>query len=96
MEQQQGNLNYSEGCSMQRPPLLESDGFCYWKQRFEIYNCAKDIDLLDRIENGDYITTQFSDAQKKNILVKKESWTQEQKTFVSKILKLNLNYIMFF
>ncbi|GJX31709.1 hypothetical protein Tco_0241564, partial [Tanacetum coccineum] len=29
--------NYVEGCSMQRTPLLEPNGFCFWKARFETY-----------------------------------------------------------
>ncbi|GKC29789.1 synaptobrevin, longin-like domain protein [Tanacetum coccineum] len=29
--------NYVEGCSMQRPPLLEADEFFFWKTRFETY-----------------------------------------------------------
>ncbi|GKC00106.1 hypothetical protein Tco_0986242 [Tanacetum coccineum] len=33
--------NYVEGCSMKRPPLLEADGFCFWKARFETYVKAK-------------------------------------------------------
>ncbi|GJW20965.1 zf-CCHC domain-containing protein [Tanacetum coccineum] len=37
--------NYVKGCSIQRPPLLESDGFCFWKARFETYVKSKDIDL---------------------------------------------------
>ena len=36
---------YLEGHSMQRPPLFESDGFLYWKNRFETYVKSKDIDL---------------------------------------------------
>jgi hypothetical protein len=27
--------------------LLEVDRFCYWKQSFQTYVCAKDIDLYD-------------------------------------------------
>nr|GEX72996.1 retrovirus-related Pol polyprotein from transposon TNT 1-94 [Tanacetum cinerariifolium] len=36
---------YLEGQSMQRPPLFESDGFIYWKNRFETYVKSKDLDL---------------------------------------------------
>ncbi|GKA98081.1 zf-CCHC domain-containing protein [Tanacetum coccineum] len=45
--------NYVEGCSMQRPPLLEPNGFCFWKARFETYVKSKDIDLWQVIQNGD-------------------------------------------
>ncbi|GJT89700.1 hypothetical protein Tco_1078545, partial [Tanacetum coccineum] len=47
--------NYVEGCFMQRPILLETDVFCFWKTRFETYNKSKDIDLLQVIQNGDFV-----------------------------------------
>ncbi|GJY23398.1 zf-CCHC domain-containing protein [Tanacetum coccineum] len=46
--------NYVEGCSMQRPPLLEPNGFCFWKARFETYVKSKDIDLWQVIQNGNF------------------------------------------
>ncbi|GJT93870.1 hypothetical protein Tco_1082715 [Tanacetum coccineum] len=46
--------NYVEGCSMQRPPLLEPNGFCFWKARFETYVKSKDIDLWQVIQNDDF------------------------------------------
>ncbi|GKB47898.1 hypothetical protein Tco_0898651 [Tanacetum coccineum] len=46
--------NYVKGCSMQRPPLLEPNGFCFWKSRFETYVKSKDIDLWQVIQNGDF------------------------------------------
>ncbi|GJR82357.1 hypothetical protein Tco_0153142 [Tanacetum coccineum] len=39
---------------MQRPPLFESDHFIYWKNRFETYVKAKDLDLWHIILNGDF------------------------------------------
>nr|GEU91331.1 uncharacterized mitochondrial protein AtMg00810-like [Tanacetum cinerariifolium] len=36
---------YLEGQSFQRLPLFESDGFIYWKNRFETYVKSKDLDL---------------------------------------------------
>ncbi|GKG60214.1 hypothetical protein Tco_0609878, partial [Tanacetum coccineum] len=47
--------NYVEGGSMQRPPLLEAEGFCFWKTRFETYIKSKDIDLWQVIQNGDFV-----------------------------------------
>ncbi|GJY41562.1 hypothetical protein Tco_0428832 [Tanacetum coccineum] len=47
--------NYVKGCSMQRPPLLESDKFCFWKTHFETYIKSKDNDLWQVIQNGDFI-----------------------------------------
>ncbi|GJX43622.1 zf-CCHC domain-containing protein, partial [Tanacetum coccineum] len=43
-----------KGQSMQRPPLFESDHFIYWKNRFETYVKAKDLDLWHIILNGDF------------------------------------------
>ncbi|GKA63726.1 hypothetical protein Tco_0763332, partial [Tanacetum coccineum] len=40
---------------MQRPPLLEADGFRFWKTRFETYIKSKDIYLWHVIQNGDFV-----------------------------------------
>ncbi|GKB55050.1 hypothetical protein Tco_0905803 [Tanacetum coccineum] len=45
---------YLEGQSMKIPPLFESDHFIYWKNRFETYVKAKDLDLWHIILNGDF------------------------------------------
>ncbi|GJU01058.1 retrovirus-related pol polyprotein from transposon TNT 1-94 [Tanacetum coccineum] len=45
---------YLEGQSVKRPPLLESDSFIYWKNRFETYVKSKDLDLWHVITNGDF------------------------------------------
>ncbi|GJX17301.1 putative ribonuclease H-like domain-containing protein [Tanacetum coccineum] len=47
--------NYFEGYSMERPPLLEADGFFFLKTRFESYIKSKDIDLWQVIQNGDFL-----------------------------------------
>nr|GEV09686.1 E3 ubiquitin-protein ligase BRE1A-like [Tanacetum cinerariifolium] len=46
--------NYVEGCSIQRPSLLEPKGFCFWKACFETYVKSKDINLWQVIQNGDF------------------------------------------
>ncbi|GJX56766.1 hypothetical protein Tco_0286663 [Tanacetum coccineum] len=46
--------NYVERFSMQRPPLLKPNGFCFWKARFETYVKSKDIDLWQVIQNNDF------------------------------------------
>ncbi|GJT84099.1 hypothetical protein Tco_1058441 [Tanacetum coccineum] len=46
--------NYVEGCSMQRPPLLEPNGFCFWKAHFETYVKSKDINLWQVIQNDNF------------------------------------------
>ncbi|GJV19032.1 hypothetical protein Tco_1368052 [Tanacetum coccineum] len=42
---------------MQRLPLLEAEGFCFWKTRFETYIKSKDIDFWQVIKNGDFVFT---------------------------------------
>nr|GFA12717.1 hypothetical protein [Tanacetum cinerariifolium] len=46
--------NYVEGCSVQRPTLLEPKGFCFYKAHFETYVKSNDIDLWQVIQNGDF------------------------------------------
>ncbi|GJW64939.1 zf-CCHC domain-containing protein [Tanacetum coccineum] len=46
--------NYIEGCSMQRPPLLELNGVSFWKARFKTYVKSKDINLWQVIQNDDF------------------------------------------
>ncbi|GKD44353.1 zf-CCHC domain-containing protein [Tanacetum coccineum] len=60
---------YLEGQSMQRPPLFESDGFIYWKNRFETYVKSKDLDLWHVITNGDFPPIQNNPKTKKNEVV---------------------------
>nr|GFA00806.1 UBN2 domain-containing protein [Tanacetum cinerariifolium] len=43
-----------KSCSKQRPALLEPDGYCFWKSRFEIYVKSKVIDLWQVIKNGNF------------------------------------------
>ncbi|GJY82912.1 hypothetical protein Tco_0496288 [Tanacetum coccineum] len=56
--------NYVEGCSMQRPPFLEADGFFFWKTRFETYIKSKDVDLWQVIQNND-IYIEIEDSKTK-------------------------------
>ncbi|GJW50658.1 hypothetical protein Tco_0092009 [Tanacetum coccineum] len=51
---------------MQRPPLLEADGFWFWKPHIETYIKSKDIDLLQVIQNGD-IVFEMEDLETKHI-----------------------------
>ncbi|GJU32269.1 hypothetical protein Tco_1175858 [Tanacetum coccineum] len=60
---------YLEGQSMQRPPLFESDGFIYWKNRFETYVKSKDLDLWHVITDGDFPPIQFNPETKKDKIV---------------------------
>ncbi|GJU35650.1 hypothetical protein Tco_1184004 [Tanacetum coccineum] len=60
---------YFEGQSMQRPPLFESDGFIYWKNRFETYVKSKDLDLWHVITDGDFTPIQNNPKTKKDEVV---------------------------
>ncbi|GJX22600.1 hypothetical protein Tco_0227045 [Tanacetum coccineum] len=60
---------YLEGQSMQRPPLFESDGFIYWKNRFETYVKSKDGDLWHVITDGDFPPIQNNPKTKKDEVV---------------------------
>ncbi|GJZ38198.1 zf-CCHC domain-containing protein [Tanacetum coccineum] len=54
---------------MQRPPLFESDGFIYWKNRFETYVKSKDLDLWHVITYGDFSPIQNNLETKKDEIV---------------------------
>ncbi|GJW72203.1 retrovirus-related pol polyprotein from transposon TNT 1-94 [Tanacetum coccineum] len=77
---------YLEGQSIQRPPLFESDGFIYWKNRFETYVKSKDLDLWHVITDGDFPPIQNNPETKKDEVV----------PFINEmmILKRNLQKIM--
>ncbi|GKC55753.1 hypothetical protein Tco_1083351 [Tanacetum coccineum] len=60
---------YLEGQYMQRPPLFESDGFIYWKNRFETYVKSKDLDLWHVITDGDFPHIQNNPETKKDEVV---------------------------
>ncbi|XP_071727771.1 uncharacterized protein [Rutidosis leptorrhynchoides] len=84
MEQKFENLSYSEGSSMQRPPLFESEGFCYWKQRFETYVRNEDLDVWNIITKGDYVPFTLSEDWKTRIIIPEENWSKEHKMDVGK------------
>ncbi|GJY68709.1 retrovirus-related pol polyprotein from transposon TNT 1-94 [Tanacetum coccineum] len=54
---------------MQRPPLFESNGFIYWKNRFETYVKSKDLDLWHVITYGDFPPIQNNPETKKDEIV---------------------------
>ncbi|GJR53823.1 hypothetical protein Tco_1404344 [Tanacetum coccineum] len=54
---------------MQRPPLFESDGFIYWKNRFETYVKSKDLDSWHVITDGDFPPIQNNPETKKDEIV---------------------------
>jgi hypothetical protein len=70
---------YLERQSMQRPPLFESDGFLYWKNRFETYVKSKDLDLWHVFTNGDFLPTQNNPKTNKDEIVPFENQNDDLK-----------------
>ncbi|GJZ10851.1 hypothetical protein Tco_0545610 [Tanacetum coccineum] len=60
---------YLEGQSMQRSPLFESDGFIYWKNRFETYVKSQGLDLWHVITYGDFPPIQNNPETRKDEIV---------------------------
>ncbi|GKA99591.1 hypothetical protein Tco_0827585 [Tanacetum coccineum] len=86
---------YLEGQSMQRPPLFESDGFIYWKNRFETYVKSKDLDLWHVITDGDFPPIQNNPETKKDEVVPFYKQNDDlKKNSLLKIMKQNGNFIM--
>ncbi|GJZ49145.1 zf-CCHC domain-containing protein [Tanacetum coccineum] len=77
---------YLEGQSMQRPPLFESDGFIYWKNRFETYVKSKDLDLWHVITDGDFSPFQNNPETKKDEVV---PFHKQNDDFKKKVAKNN-------
>ena len=77
--------NYIEGCSMQRPPLLETDGFCFWKTRFETYVRSKDLDLWEIIQNGDFVFMMLDSETKLMVEKPNSELKEDEKKSSSKI-----------
>ncbi|GKA69932.1 hypothetical protein Tco_0775996 [Tanacetum coccineum] len=75
---------YLEGQSMQRPPLFESNGFLYWKNRFETYVKSKDLDLLHVISHGDFPPIQNNPKTKNDEIVPFEKQNDDLKKKLSK------------
>ncbi|PWA67605.1 zf-CCHC domain-containing protein/DUF4219 domain-containing protein/UBN2 domain-containing protein [Artemisia annua] len=75
---------YLEGQSMQRPPLFESDGFLYWKNRFETYVKSKDLDLWHVITNGNFLPIQTNSETKRDEIVPFEKQNDDLKKKLAK------------
>ncbi|GJS45178.1 hypothetical protein Tco_0595299 [Tanacetum coccineum] len=75
---------YLEGKSMQRPPLFESDGLIYWKNRFETYVKSKDLDLWHGITYGDFPPIQNNPETKKDEIVPFEKQNDDLKKKLAK------------
>ncbi|GKE46773.1 hypothetical protein Tco_1478031 [Tanacetum coccineum] len=69
---------------MQRPPLFESDGFIYWKNRFKTYVKSKYLDLWHVIIYGDFSPTQNNPETKKDEIVPFAKQSDDLKKKVAK------------
>ncbi|GKA44201.1 hypothetical protein Tco_0736925 [Tanacetum coccineum] len=69
---------------MQRPPLFESDGFIYWKNRFETYVKSKDLDLWHVITNGDFQPIQQNSETKLDEVIPFEKQSDDLKKRLAK------------
>ncbi|GJS10493.1 hypothetical protein Tco_0367289 [Tanacetum coccineum] len=69
---------------MQRPPLFESDGFIYWKNRLETYVKSKDLDLWHVITYGDPPPFQNSPKTKKDEIVPFDKQSDDLKKKLAK------------
>ncbi|GJV06494.1 copia protein [Tanacetum coccineum] len=81
---------YLEGQSMQRPPLFESDGFLYWKNRFETYVKSKDLDLWHVITDGDFCPVQYNPETKKDEIVPFDKQNDDLKKKLAKNNEANI------
>nr|GEW30204.1 zf-CCHC domain-containing protein/DUF4219 domain-containing protein/UBN2 domain-containing protein [Tanacetum cinerariifolium] len=81
---------YLEGQSMQRPPLSESDGFIYWKNRFETYVKSKDLDLWHVITYGDFPPIQNNPETKKDEVVPFDKQNDDLKKKLAKNIEAKM------
>ncbi|GJZ23249.1 hypothetical protein Tco_0560708 [Tanacetum coccineum] len=83
---------YLEGQSMQKPQLFESDGFIYWKNRFETYVKSKDLDLWHVITDGDFPPIQNNPETKKDEVVPFHKQNDDLKKKLAKNNKAKMVY----
>ncbi|GKE10043.1 hypothetical protein Tco_1413594 [Tanacetum coccineum] len=69
---------------MQRPPLFESDGFIFWKNKFETYMKSKDLDLCHVIIYDDFPPTQNNPETKKDEIVPFDKQSDDLKKKLAK------------
>ncbi|GJW09588.1 hypothetical protein Tco_1575415 [Tanacetum coccineum] len=69
---------------MQRLSLFESDGFIYWKNRFETYVKSKDLDFWHIITYGDFLHIQNNLETKKDEIVPFDKQSDDLKKKLAK------------
>ncbi|GJY68926.1 hypothetical protein Tco_0471908 [Tanacetum coccineum] len=78
---------------MQRSPLFESDGFIYWKNRFETYVKSKDLDLWHVITDGDFPPIQNNPETKKDEVVHFHKQNDDLKKKLAKNNEAKMNCV---
>nr|GEV88650.1 hypothetical protein [Tanacetum cinerariifolium] len=76
--------NYTEGQSMQKPPLFEANCFIYWKNRFKTNVKSKDIDLWHIMVYDDYKPTIRNKDTCKEEVIPYEKYEESHKRMISK------------
>nr|GEV14420.1 zf-CCHC domain-containing protein/DUF4219 domain-containing protein/UBN2 domain-containing protein [Tanacetum cinerariifolium] len=84
---------YLERQSRQRLPLFESNGFIYWKNRFETYVKSKDLDLWHVIAYGNFPPIQYNPETKKDETV---SFDKQNDDLKKKLAKNNKAKMMIY
>ncbi|GJU60113.1 hypothetical protein Tco_1237879 [Tanacetum coccineum] len=78
---------------MQRPPLFESDGFIYWKNRLKTYVKSKDLDLWHIITYSDFPPIQNNPKTKKDEIVPFDKQNDDLKKKLAKNNEAKMNYV---
>ena len=79
------NYLFPEGNSINRPPIFNGVGYCYWKTRMQIFVEAIDLNIWEAIEIGPYIPTMV--AGNETIEKPREEWSEEERRLVQYNLK---------
>lgn len=85
---EKGKGAFSEGFSLDVPPLLDPTMFIFWKKRFEAFVKSKSLRLWEIIEFGDYIPRTAPLAPYiDGYILEKSEWSEEDK------IKVGDNYL---
>nr|KYP53552.1 hypothetical protein KK1_024445 [Cajanus cajan] len=79
------NFLFSEGNSINRPPIFNGEGYHYWKSRMQIFIEAIDLNIWDAIEIGPFIPTIVVGHEIKNL--PKDQWSEDDRRKVQYNLK---------
>nr|KYP47331.1 hypothetical protein KK1_031061 [Cajanus cajan] len=71
------NFLFSEGNSINRPPIFNGEGYHYWKSRMQIFIEAIDLNIWDSVENGPFIPTIVVGNEIRNL--PKDQWSDDDR-----------------